>query len=227
MRKDKHKVIDFILRAGEGYKVEFKESFDKSLAREMVAFANSEGGRIFLGVTDEGKIKGIKITNKLKSQIQDTARNCDLSIKVDLEKFDNILIINVHEGNNKPYKCSSGFYLRQEANSQKMTVSEIREFFNKEGKILFDEMINKKFSFKKGFDKHKLNFFLEKSKISKVISGKDILRNIGVLDRNGNFKNAGVLFFCQKIEEFIPQALVTCVLYKGREIGRASCRERV
>jgi len=61
MRKDKHKVIDFILQTGEGYKVEFKESFDKSLAREMVAFANSEGGRIFLGVTDEGKIKGIKM----------------------------------------------------------------------------------------------------------------------------------------------------------------------
>ena len=155
--------------------------------------------------------------NKLKSQIQDIAGNCDPSIKVNLEEFDNILIINVYEGDDKPYKCSSGFYLRQELNSQKMTVSEIREFFNKEGKILFDEMINKKFSPKKGFDKHKFKLFLEKSKISKVISEKDILRNIGVLAGNGDFKNAGVLFFCQRIEEFIPQAIVTCVLYKGKD----------
>ncbi len=217
MRKNKHKVIDFILQAGEGYKVEFKESFDKSLAREMAAFANSEGGRIFLGITDEGKIKGVDVTNKLKSQIQDIARNCEPSIKVKLEKISNILIVNIPEGCDKPYKCSSGFYLRQESNSQKMTVSEIREFFNKEGKILFDEMINKKFSLKKGFDKHRFDLFLEKSRISKVISEKDILRNIGVLDGNGNFKNAGVLFFCQRIEEFIPQALVICVLYKGRD----------
>ena len=142
----KQEIIDFVLQEGEGYKVEFKESFDKSLVREMAAFANSEGGRVFLGITDKGKIRGIKITNKLKSQIQDIARNCDPSIKVSLEEFDSILIINVYEGNNKPYKCSSGFYLRQESNSQKMTVSEIREFFSKEGKILFDEMINKKFS---------------------------------------------------------------------------------
>jgi len=87
--------------------------------KEIVAFANSDGGRIFLGMDDKGKIKGINITNKLKSQIQDIARNCDPSIKISLEEFENILIINIEEGKDKPYKCSSGFYLRQGANLQK------------------------------------------------------------------------------------------------------------
>ena len=54
---NKRKVIDFILQAGEGYTIEFKESVDKSFAKELTAFANSEGGRIFLGVTDKGKIR--------------------------------------------------------------------------------------------------------------------------------------------------------------------------
>ncbi len=211
------KELKFILQEGEGLKIEFKESFDpKSLAKEIVAFANSEGGRIFLGVDDNGKIKKINITNKLKSQIQDIARNCDPPIKIILEEFDKILIINIKERKNKPYKCHDGFYLRQGANSQKMTVSEIREFFNKEGKILFDEIINKKFSFKKGFDKHKFNSFLEKAKISNVLSIKDILKNVGVLNDKEEFRNVGVLFFCHRIEEFIPQAIVTCVLYKGK-----------
>lgn len=211
------KELSFILQEGEGLKIEFKESFDKSLAKEIVAFANSTGGRIFLGVNDKGKFKGINITNKLKSQIQDLARNCDPAIKIDLEEFDNILIINVVEGKNKPYSCSSGFYLRQGSNSQKMTRDEIKEFFNKEGEILFDEMINKDFSFMKGFDENKFNVFLEKAKISKVIPTKSILKNLGVLNDKKEFRNAGVLFFCRRIEQFIPQAIVTCVLYKGRD----------
>ncbi|MBU1854896.1 MAG: ATP-binding protein, partial [Nanoarchaeota archaeon] len=52
--------FDLILQEGEGLKVEFKQAFDKSLAKEMAAFANSVGGRILLGVEDNGKIKGIK-----------------------------------------------------------------------------------------------------------------------------------------------------------------------
>jgi len=69
------KELEFITQEGEGLKIEFKETFDpKSLAREMVAFANSEGGRIFLGISDDKKIKGINITNKLKSQVQDLAK---------------------------------------------------------------------------------------------------------------------------------------------------------
>ena len=210
------KELQFIGQQGEGLKIEFKESVG-SIDKEIIAFANSSGGRIFLGVDDKGKIKGINITNKLKSQIQDIARNCDPSIKISLEKFENILIINIEESENKPHKCSSGFYLRQGANSQKMSVSENRDFFSKEGKILFDEQINKKFSFKNGFDKNKFNLFLEKTKISKTISVKNILKNIGVLNDKNKFRNAGVLFFCHNIELFIPQAIVTCVLYKGKD----------
>ncbi|MFH0903959.1 MAG: ATP-binding protein, partial [Methanobacteriota archaeon] len=60
------KELEMILKEGEGYKIEFKEGFN-NLDKEIVAFANSSGGRIFLGVTDEGKIKGIGISNELKS----------------------------------------------------------------------------------------------------------------------------------------------------------------
>ena len=56
--------LKFILEEGEGYKLEFKESLDKSLARELVAFANASGGRLFLGVTDDGKAKGKKVVRR-------------------------------------------------------------------------------------------------------------------------------------------------------------------
>ena len=110
MNKQKLKSI---LQKGENQLIEFKESFDKKIDKEIVAFANAECGTIFLGITDNGEIKGTKITNKLKSQIQNIAKNCDPSINIIIEEFKNILIIKVKESKNKPHKCSTGFYLRQ------------------------------------------------------------------------------------------------------------------
>ena len=77
--------FDYILQNGESYLVEFKERVNSSLAREMTAFANASGGRIFLGVTDNGKAGGIEITNKLRSRIQDFANNCQPYVPVDLK----------------------------------------------------------------------------------------------------------------------------------------------
>jgi len=74
--------LKFVLSEGEGQYIEFKEKLDKSLAKEVVSFANASGGRIYLGITDTAKVKGIEINNKLKSQIQDLARNCDPSIVI-------------------------------------------------------------------------------------------------------------------------------------------------
>ncbi|MBU4086283.1 MAG: ATP-binding protein, partial [Nanoarchaeota archaeon] len=83
--------FEFLLKQGEGLKLEFKENFDsRNLGKEIVAFANTEGGRILIGVDDRGKVKGIKATNKLKSEIHDIARNCDPSINIGLEIMEDI-----------------------------------------------------------------------------------------------------------------------------------------
>jgi len=51
------KTLNFILQEGEGFKVEFKEGLS-GIDKDIVAFANADGGRILLGVADEGKGKG-------------------------------------------------------------------------------------------------------------------------------------------------------------------------
>ena len=50
--------LKLILQEGESYKVEFKENLN-GIDKEMVAFANASGGRIFVGISDDSKIKGI------------------------------------------------------------------------------------------------------------------------------------------------------------------------
>ena len=103
------KELDIILKEGEGYKVEFKEGMN-SLDKEIVAFANASGGRILLGAADDGTIKGISITNGLKSRIQYIANNCRPKVKLLFESFDNVLVINVREGDDKPYNNNRDKY---------------------------------------------------------------------------------------------------------------------
>ena len=55
--------LTLITAEGEGQKTEFKERLSR-LDREMVAFANASGGTIFLGVADNGQIRGVEITNE-------------------------------------------------------------------------------------------------------------------------------------------------------------------
>lgn len=66
--------LEIILQEGESYKVEFKESVDRSLVEEVCAFANASGGRVFIGVDDGGNITGTDISNSARSRIQDTLR---------------------------------------------------------------------------------------------------------------------------------------------------------
>jgi len=211
-----NKELEIILKEGEGYKIEFKEGFN-NLDKEIVAFANSSGGRIFLGVTDESKIKGIGISNELKSKIQDIANNCRPKIKISIDIFEKIFIINVAEGDDKPYECSAGFYKRIGPNSPKMTRDEIIEFFKSEGKIRFDELIVPEFSFPKDFDENKLLKFLELAGLSKSVKSETILINLGVAKKQEGkliFNNSGVLFFAKEPQRFIPWSVFTVALFK-------------
>ena len=141
--------IPFVLERGEDSRTEFKEKAEAGLDRAMTAFANSSGGRIYIGVSDNGKVKGIEVTNRLKSQIKDIAKNCDPKIPISLKelKKEKILIVEVPESKDKPHRCSSGFYIRSGASSQKLNTSEIRDFMENEDILNFDKVSCKKFNF--------------------------------------------------------------------------------
>src|SRR3989344_6099040 len=131
-----------LTRTGEGLTLEFKENISSNLGKEICAFANTNGGKILLGIKDDGKVLGIKTTNSLKSQIQDYARNMDPIFSVETEEAGNILIIHVAEGKEKPYSVNGQFFIRIGPNSQQLSRNEIRDFFQKENLVLFDNKTN-------------------------------------------------------------------------------------
>jgi len=207
--------IKDLIKTGEGYNLEFKEKIGSNLDKEICAFANANGGKIILGVEDSGEVIGFKLSNSDTSKIQSIARNMDPSFKVDIEIIENMIVINVIEGKNKPYSIGGKFYLRIGANSQQMQRDEIREFFQKEGLVLFDEKPNPKFDLDKDFNHYKFKKFLNLAKITDNQDHKNTLKNLSLIE-DEKLKNAGVLFFCHRITKFFMQGEISCVLYQGK-----------
>jgi ATP-dependent DNA helicase RecG len=99
--------LEVICRNGEGQEVEFKRNINSDFSKELVAFANAKGGRIFIGIDDGGNVVGVDIDNELKSRVEMVGRDCDPAVPIRLEVFDNILIVEVPEGKDKPYRCTN------------------------------------------------------------------------------------------------------------------------
>lgn len=217
--------ISILLQAGEGQHLEFKESVNVSLAKEFVAFANAEGGRILIGANDSNHIVGVNVSNRIIAQIEDIARNCDPTVHLTISKYryetKDILIINIPEGVKKPYGCSDGYYLRVGSCSQKMRRDELLEFVRKVQPFCFDEQLCPDFSYPKDFDIKAFDLFLERANIVQGgLKREDILCNLDIATRKGKkilFNNAGVLFFAKRPIKFIRHAKVTCLLLAGTD----------
>ena len=211
------------LKKGEDYKTEFKEKVDKSLAKEIVAFANSSGGQIYIGITDKGKIKGVEATNELKSQIEDIARKCDPKIPISPQVIqkEKILIVKVKESKDKPHRCSSGFYIRSGSSSQKLSRDEILGFAEDEDLLNFDKILCKEFDFKKDFDREKLFSFMDSTK--KQYSRRNyiqLLENLKVAKRQNSkviFNNSGALFFSKDLNRIYSHTEIACGAFKGKD----------
>lgn len=210
--------LKILIQEGEGTTLEFKENLSASLARDLVAMANTIGGRILLGVRDDGTVAGVKDSNALRARIQDIARNCDPPVKVVVEPVGDVFVVYVRESDAKPVQCGEGFFWRQGAVTQKLTRDEIRDFFRVEGSIRFDFAPCPSFRYPKDFDRAKYDNWLKLSGITGRQRIEDVLVNIEAAERAGGkllFRNAGVLFFARNVRHFFKQAYITCLLAKG------------
>ena len=200
--------------------LEYKENLSASFARELVALSNTAGGKILLGVRDNGTIKGIPDSNNLRARIQDIARNCDPPVKILVQRVGEVTVVTVRESEAKPVQCSDGFFWRQGAVTQKLSRDEIRDFFRSEAAIRFDISLCPKFRYPQDFDREKYDAWLRLSGITGRPGAEDVLVNIEAAERSGGkliFRNAGVLFFAGNVRHFFNQAYITCLLAKGAD----------
>src|SRR3990170_1866068 len=122
--------IKKMLNAGESETVEFKLSFDREAIETLVVFANTKGGKVFIGVSDKGAIKGTEVD---KETVQNWINHVKLytshAIIPDVEtvtiKDKNIVIFSVQESPIKPVACKGRYYKRIKNANHQLSVSEV------------------------------------------------------------------------------------------------------
>ena len=212
--------LALVLEEGEGYTLEFKQSVNTDLAKEMVAFANASGGRIFIGVNDQNQVVGCDFSNALFSKIETMAAACDPPVAIFIEKLPGkkLVVVHVPEGANRPHRCSKGFYLRNGASSQKMNTHDITAFIQSEGRVRFDQQLRLDLDWERVLDNARLSHFLSLAKISPKSDSQNILLNLGAGDlKDGQFyfNQTGMLFFSKDPGFRQPFVNVVCALFKG------------
>jgi len=77
-----------LIKTGESETVESKEKFDERTTESAVAFANTKGGIIFIGISDKNNIEGIRIGKETINQwVNQISQSTDPRIIPEIEKI--------------------------------------------------------------------------------------------------------------------------------------------
>ena len=124
--------IDKIQEQREDKNIDFKETFPEQahkLAKEMVAFTNTEGGIIFTGIKDDGTITGVNDPVKTDERLTGIAKGCEPPIRLEINKIKKDLrTIVMAKVPHKPLCCYNGtVFIRDNSSSRPAKSNEIIE----------------------------------------------------------------------------------------------------
>ncbi len=120
------------IQNSESELTEFKTSFKDDVIETLVAFANTHGGTVYIGISDNGKISGVTIgketlqkwLNEIKLKTQPAIIP---TIKLMHKEGKNIVAIAVHEFPVKPLSFKGRYYKRINNSNHQLSPAEITE----------------------------------------------------------------------------------------------------
>lgn len=170
--------------------IEFKLQVTDEVYKEVIAFANTDGGTIYIGIDDNGNVVGIddadetftRITNGIRDAIQP---DVTMFIKYALQD-DGVVKITVGEGSYKPYYLKSkglkpsGVYIRQGASKAQASPEQIRRMIKESDGDIFEKMrsMEQNLTFRAAediFKKYNVEFSEEKYRILGITDYTDSL----------------------------------------------------
>ena len=188
------------MRLLEGPNVELKAIIVEDMKKEIVAFANSEGGTLYIGINDQGEVVGVEDADGVMLQASNMIRD---AIKPDVTMFVNyaheqiekkdIIKITVQKGTDSPYYIArkglrpEGVYVRQGASSVPASEHAIRRMIKETDGDTFEVMrsLNQDLTFRAASDEFKAR---------DILFGESQMITLGILTAEKLYTNLGLLF---------------------------------
>lgn len=182
----------------ENENIEFKELYTENIYKEIVAFLNSGSGTIYIGYNDNGELIGLENVKETEEKISNGIRgkivpDCSVFVSINNATLDNkdYIIINVSKGVNiyslKDKGIIKGTYIRNGSCSMSATEETVKQMIIKNSNITFETSVanNQNLTF---------NYIREAFMgINIDINNKNIMKNLFMLDNNGNYTNLALL----------------------------------
>jgi len=227
-----------IISRDEDSKHQFKADFRNvdSLAAEMVAFSNSGGGQIFIGVTNGGQVAGLTRDdmNRLNQLVSNAASQ---SVRPPINpQTENValpdglvMVVTILPGISKPYMDNNGaIWVKSGSDKRKVTSrEEIQRMYQSAGLIHGDEVLANGMTLG-DLDLNYFRDFFEKqygeSLETQELPLNTILENMNLM-KDGILNIAGALLFVKTLEFRLPAFCVKCVSYPGNDIHVSEYRD--
>ena len=205
----KNRIIKIVkinrIKRGESMKfiedehIELKENLPSDLRKEVVAFANTCDGTIYIGVKDNGQVIGVTDCDEVIEKVSGTIRNSikpDVTMYVNLsvEQIDkkNVVVIKVNRGASRPYYIyekglkPTGVYVRQGASSVPASEEHIRKMIKETDGDSFEKLrsLNQNLTFNYAqmmFDGAHIAFEDSQKKTLGIIGEDNLYTNLGLL----------------------------------------------
>lgn len=183
----------------ESETIELKEVVVDEIKKEIIAFANCDGGKLYIGVQDDGTIIGLDDPDRASLQISNMVRD---AIKPDITMFlhyetieedgKEIVVVDIQRGTDRPYYLAKkgmrpeGVYVRQGYSSVPATDTAIRRMIKETDGDRFEAMrcLNQDLTFdtvKKEFDIRKVEFETQQMRTLKLIDRDNLYKNLALL----------------------------------------------
>jgi ATP-dependent DNA helicase RecG len=221
------------IAGGEDSRTQFKQDIRSvdSLAAEMAAFANSEGGAIYIGVADDSSTPGLSMKdvgriNQLISNASSQHIRSPLTVHTENVPMENnrvVIILTVPKGIDKPYFDRHGIiWLKTGADKRRInSKEELRRLFQSVDIFHADEVPTKA-----GIDKlDRIRFrdFLQDIYDMDLPERPDallaLLQNMNLACNEGTLNLAGVLLFSERPEWIKPEFIIKAVSYPGNNVA--------
>lgn len=220
--------INALIAQGENQSLEFKSSQvrPESLAKEIVAFANSEGGVILLGVEDNGLVSGLPVGEKNFEEwaaniaCQNVVLGLDVGIEMIRSDGKAVLVVDVPKGSDKPYQTQQNqFLIRVGSTNRTATQGELMRLFQQSGMFHFDlQPVERTTISDLNFTKLDQYFSSYEIDFSKEDDKARILQNTDVLSESGQATVGGLLMFGINPQRYLHNASITFAHFAGNHL---------
>lgn len=219
-----------IASRGEDSRHQFKANFTNAtaLAAEMIAFTNMEGGRIFIGMGDDGRVTGLSLEDigRLNGLISSaSSQHVRPPVNPLTENIDTpnglVMVVTISKGISKPYMDNGGvIWVKSGADKRRVTSrEEMQRMFQSSSLIHGDEVPVLGMTVD-CLDTHEFNNYLREQYSDVELEKRapqDWLHNLNLM-HNGLFNVAGALLFAYEPQHRLPAFLVKCISYPGKDI---------